>query len=707
MEPGHAYGQKGCFPNVKLDTGVGHVVIENVEPSVDCGRFRVKSVVGDQVEVAADIFRDGPDLLQAVIRYRGPQHSKWQETPMTPLENDRWTGSFSTDHTGRWRFTIEAWTDEFGTWRRKLLKKLEVGENVDLELEEGARFIEARVSAIPAKERKDVEAAVKAIRGDSNDPAPKGKSKSKTKKKATPDAGAETPALGGQLESGATTSDGAPSGFTDPRVVAALSDVVASAMAKYPDRSRSTKLRPEAEITVDRERARFGAWYEFFPRSTGTKTKHGTFKTATKHLQYVADMGFDVVYLPPIHPIGTAFRKGKNNSLEAGPKDVGSPWAIGGPEGGHDAIHPDLGTIDDFDAFVAEAERLGMEVALDFAIQCSPDHPWVKEHPEWFHHRPDGTIQYAENPPKKYQDVYHVNFDTDNADELWIELKKIVNYWIDHGVKIFRVDNPHTKPFPFWEWLISNVQLEHPDVVFLAEAFTRPKVMNRLAKLGFTQSYTYFTWRNHKAEIQEYLTEITQTEMRHFFRPNFFANTPDILHEYLQVGGPPAFKIRLILASFLSPTYGIYSGFELFEGTPVKPGSEEYLDSEKYELRPRDFKNQPNIVPYITRVNDIRRKHPALTELTNIHFHTVDKENIMAFSKSSPDGEKILVVININPFHWEEGTVSLDLDALGVDAAQSFEVHDLISDSKFVWHGPHNYVRLEPHEPAHVFRIGG
>ena len=696
---------------MKLDTGAGHVVIENVAPSVDCGRFRVKSIAGDQVEVTADIFRDGPDLLQAVIRFRGPQHPRWQEVPMAPLENDRWGGSFSTDHIGRWRFSIEAWTDHFGSWRRKLLKKLEVGEKVDLELEEGARLIETALTRIPAKERGEIAAVVDAIRGEA--PATKPVKKSgkaaaaEASKAAEASAREEVPAPGGQLESGATTAHGAPAGFTDPRVVAALSDIVGSAMARYPDRSHSTKLKPEIEITVERERARFGAWYEFFPRSTGTKTKHGTFKTASKHLQYVADMGFDVVYLPPIHPIGTAFRKGKNNSLEATAKDVGSPWAIGAPEGGHDGIHPELGTITDFDAFVAEAERLGMEVALDFAIQCSPDHPWVTQHPEWFHHRPDGTIQYAENPPKKYQDVYHVNFDTDNADELWTELKKVVDYWINHGVKIFRVDNPHTKPFPFWEWLISSVHEQHPDVIFLAEAFTRPKVMNRLAKLGFTQSYTYFTWRNHKAELEEYLTDLTQTDMRHYFRPNFFANTPDILHEYLQVGGPAAFKIRLILAAFLSPTYGIYSGFELFEGTPVRPGSEEYLDSEKYELRPRDFKSEPNLVSYITRVNDIRRKHPALAELTNITFHPVDKENVMAFSKSSADGETILVIININPFHWEEGTVALDLAAIGVDAAQSFEVHDLISDAKYMWHGPHNYVRLEPHEPAHVFRIGG
>jgi starch synthase (maltosyl-transferring) len=655
---------------VKLDTKPGHVVIERIEPAIDCGRFRTKAVVGDLVEVAADIFKDGPELIQAMLRYRGPGDSKWLESPMTLVENDRWSGSFSPTQIGRYRYAIEAWTDRFGTWRRDLIKKVEAGQTLDLELEEGAGIIEARLRAIPAAERSAVAQAVEKMRS----PAPRKKG----------------------------------SDFSDPRVTAAMSDAVGIAMTKYSSRSGSSTSKPVLEMTVDRERARFGAWYEFFPRSTGTKSKHGTFKTAMKRLPAIADMGFDVVYLPPIHPIGTAFRKGPNNSLEAGPDDVGSPWAIGAKEGGHDAIHPDLGTLDDFDAFVAEAERLGMDVALDFAIQCSPDHPWVTEHPEWFHHRPDGTIKYAENPPKKYQDVYPVNFDTDDAPALWAEARRVVQHWIDHGVRIFRVDNPHTKPFSFWEWLIADVQEDHPDVLFLSEAFTRPKVMAQLAKLGFTQSYTYFTWRNHKAEIIEYMTELTTTEMAHYFRPNFFANTPDILHEYLQEGGPPAFKIRLILAAFLSPTYGIYSGYELFENVPVKPGSEEYLDSEKYQLRPRDFKKPPNIVPYITKINDIRRKHPALAEFTNLHFHHTDKDHILAFSRTSSDGETILVVVNINPHHWEDTTVNLDLQQLGVDPAQSFEVHDLISGAKYMWHGPSNYVRLDPfEEPAHVFRIGG
>jgi starch synthase (maltosyl-transferring) len=654
---------------VKPDPKAGHVVIERIEPQLDGGRFRTKAIVGDVIDVSADIFRDGPDLLQAVLKAKGPNTKGWLESPMTMVENDRWAGSFSPDHIGVWRYTIEAWTDHFATWRRLLVRKVEVGDDIELELEEGARLIEARIPKLPSKKRREIMDVVTAIRT-----APK-------EHKWT---------------------------FQDPRVVAVLSDATSLAMQGYPDRRGSSTYKPALETYVDRERARTGAWYEFFPRSTGAKGKHGTLKTAAKRLPEIADMGFDVVYLPPIHPIGSAFKKGKNNSLEAKPDDVGSPWAIGGPEGGHTAIHPKLGTMDDFDAFVAEAERNNLEVALDFAIQASPDHPWVKEHPEWFHHRPDGSIRYAENPPKKYQDVYHVNFDTENAAELWQELKSILDHWIEHGVKIFRVDNPHTKPFPFWEWVIEEIHAEHPDVIFLAEAFTRPKVMAQLGKLGFTQSYTYFTWRNTKHELIEYMTELTTSEWRHFFRPNFFVNTPDILHEYLQTGGKPAFKIRLILAALMSPTYGVYSGYELFENVPVTEGSEEYLDSEKYELKARDFKAQPNLVAYIKGVNDIRHKHPAFNEIDNITFHHTDKDSILAFSKSSPDRESLLVVVNLNPFHWEESTLHLDLEALGVEPYHPFEVRDLITDERYVWHGPDNYVRLDPHhEPAHIFKIGG
>jgi starch synthase (maltosyl-transferring) len=653
---------------LKQDLQRGHVIIENVAPQIDCGEARAKAVVGDLFEVTADIFRDGPALLKAVIRYRGPGDTKWLEAPMAHDVNDAWTGAFRPDRIGRWRYAIEAWTDHFGTWRRDFIKRIEANQDVDVEIEEGVRLILERVKAAGAKDGKILKAAVDAVHS-----APKGVT-----------------------------------GPDDPRAVAILDERVDVIMARVAGRTGSTTSKPALELTVDRERARFGAWYELFPRSTGTKTKHGTFKTAQTELARIADMGFDVVYLPPIHPIGKKFRKGRNNTLEATDKDVGSPWAIGSAEGGHKDVNPALGTIADFDRFVAEADRLGLEIALDFAIQCSPDHPWVKEHPEWFNHRPDGSIRYAENPPKKYQDIYPINFDTTDKEGLWNELRAILDHWIDHGVKIFRVDNPHTKAFTFWEWVIDDIQTRHPDTIFLAEAFTRPKVMKKLAKIGFTQSYTYFTWRNTKEELTEYMLELTQTEMAHYFRPNFFANTPDILHEYLQTGGPPSFKVRLILAALLSPSYGIYSGYELFENVPVKWGSEEYLSSEKYELRPRDWDRPDSLVGFMTKLNDIRRKHPVLHELANIAFHHVDKENLIAFSKTSPGEDPILAIVNLNPFNWEEGTVYLDAAALGIDPWQAFEVHDLVTDTTYVWNGPENYIRLDPYdEPAHIFRVRG
>jgi starch synthase (maltosyl-transferring) len=643
-------------------------VIEAIRPSVDCGRFRAKAVIGDRVPVGADVFRDGTAELRAVVRYRAGGSSRWAEAPLAHEGNDAWAGGFEPDRVGHYQYAIEAWTDHFATWRRDLKKKVDAGHDVSLELEEGALIVERRIAAAGARDAKQLTKAVTALR--------------------TP--GAKK----------------GPADKPDRRILAALDAKLEELMARNPDRSDAAKSQV-FELTVDRERARFGAWYELFPRSTGAKGKHGTFKTAAKALDRIADMGFDVVYLPPIHPIGSSFRKGKNNSLEAGPGDIGSPWAIGSKDGGHKDVHADLGTIEDFDAFVAAADKLGLEVALDFAIQCSPDHPWVTEHPEWFIQRPDGSIQYAENPPKKYQDIYPINFDTTDKEGLWNELRSVLEHWISHGVKIFRVDNPHTKAFTFWEWVIDELKVKDPDLIFLAEAFTRPKVMQQLAKLGFTQSYTYFTWRNTKHELTEYLEELSGTEMADYFRPNFFANTPDILHEYLQAGGPPAFKIRLILAAFLSPTYGIYSGYELFENTPVKEGSEEYLDSEKFELKHRDYDQRGTLGPYLTRVNEVRRKHRALAELTNLTFHATDKDNVMAFSKRSQDGETLLVVVNLNPYFWEESTVHLDLAALGVGHDEPFEVHDLISDTRYVWNGPHNYVRLDPHvEPAHVFLVG-
>ncbi len=644
----------------------GHILIEHVSPQVDCGRYEAKAVEGDVVEVTADIFRDGTDVLQAVVRFRGPGATKWSEVPMRSVGNDHWVGSFQPSRIGVWEYAIEAWTDHFATWRRDLATKVEAGQDVNVELEEGAMRIESRLGTVPARQRKTLVKAIELLRA---------------------------PNRGAQAK-------------VDRRVKAALDETIARIMGRYPDRAGSTISKPTLTLSVDRERARFGAWYEFFPRSTGQAGHHGTFKTAAKELARIADMGFDVVYLPPIHPIGTTFRKGKNNTLEGGRGDVGVPWAIGGKEGGHKSIHPDLGTIDDFDDFVAEARAHGLEVALDYAIQCSPDHPWVKEHPEWFHHRPDGTIKYAENPPKKYQDIYPINFDTPDREALWRELKSVLDYWISHGVKIFRVDNPHTKSFFFWKWVIRELKAEHPDLILLSEAFTRPHVMYALAKLGFTQSYTYFTWRNEKGELQEYLTELTQTEAATYFRPNFFVNTPDILHEYLQTGGPPAFKIRLVLAAFLSPSYGVYSGYELFENVPVHEGSEEYLNSEKYELKHRDWNRPDNLAPYISRINEIRHKHPSLAELTNVHFHHTDKGSVMCFSKTTSGYDPILVIVNLNPLHWEEATVHLDLEALRIDPVQAFEVNDLLTDTTFVWHGPSNYVRLDPmDEPAHIFRV--
>ncbi|MGH2703494.1 MAG: alpha-1,4-glucan--maltose-1-phosphate maltosyltransferase, partial [Actinomycetota bacterium] len=499
----------------------GHVIIEGVEPQVDCGRYRAKAIAGDEIGVGADIYRDGPSVLAAAVRFRGPGDKKWSESRMAHVGNDRWAGSFAPDRIGVWEFAIEGWTDRFATWRRDLVKRVEAGQDVDAELQEGAQILEDHLRALPAAERKKVKEAIVALRLPGEHPK---------------------------------------SNFEDVRIKAALDEHTAELMSRHHSRAGSTVTKPAYQLTVDRELARFGAWYEFFPRSTGRTGEHGTFDTATEELARIADMGFDIVYLPPIHPIGTTYRKGRNNTLDPGEDDVGVPWAIGSPDGGHTVVHPDLGTLDDFKRFTKETERHGLEVALDFAIQCSPDHPWVTEHPEWFEHRSDGSIRYAENPPKKYQDIYPINFDTEDREGLWTELKGVLDFWIDAGVKIFRVDNPHTKALPFWEWAIGSVKSEHPDVILLSEAFTRPKVMKGLAKLGFTQSYTYFTWRNTKDELTEYMTELSTTDMAKYFRPNFFTNTPDILHEYLQTGGRPAFKVRLILAALLSPAYGIYSG---------------------------------------------------------------------------------------------------------------------------------------------------
>ncbi len=596
------------------------VVIENITPQVDCGRFPVKRVVGEAVAVEADVFADGHDVVRCVLLYRSERATEWSRVPMAPLGNDRWTARFVPREMGRYRFTVSAWVDHLATWRRDLAKKQEAGQDVSVDLLRGKQLEQAGV---------------------------------------------------------------------DPDIV--------------------IEHEPPLEVEVDREKARYSTWYELFPRSTATKPgSHGTFADVEARLPYVAKMGFDVLYLPPIHPIGLKERKAPNNKPNATKQDVGSPWAIGGAAGGHKAIHPDLGSLEDFKRLLAKASDLGIELALDIAFQCSPDHPYVREHPEWFLKRPDGTIQYAENPPKKYQDIYPFNFETEAWNELWEELKSVFEFWIHQGVRIFRVDNPHTKPFPMWQWIIAEVKSSYPDVLFLSEAFTRPKVMYRLAKLGFTQSYTYFSWRNTKAELIQYFTELNRPPVSDFFRPNLWPNTPDILPEFLQFGGRPAFALRLVLAATLGASYGIYGpAFELLEHEPREPGAEEYLDSEKYQLRVWDLDRPDSLRDFITRVNRIRRENAPLHTDRGLRFHAIDNDSLLAYSKTTDEGkESILVIVNVDPHHAHSGWLDLDLMDLGVASDRPYQVHDLLSGARFLWQGARNYVSLDPtHTPAHIFRI--
>jgi starch synthase (maltosyl-transferring) len=642
--------------------GTRRVVIEAVEPQVDGGRFPVKRSVGEEVRVEADVFTDGHDQMAAALLFRREADPAWTEVPMAPLSNDRWQGSFTVATLGHYRFTIRGWIDRFGTWRRDLAKRIEADQDVAADLLIGAGHIEQAVRRAHGEARRKLRRWADRLRSLPGDPV-----------------AAEE----------------------------ALDDELAALMAAHADRRNGARLDHEVTVVVDRERARFGSWYEFFPRSAATEPgRHGTLQDATKRLDYVASMSFDVVYLPPIHPIGHTFRKGLNNDPQGGPDAVGSPWAIGSEEGGHTAIHPDLGTMEDFDRLVERARELGMEVAMDLAYQCSPDHPWVRDHPEWFRHRPDGTIQYAENPPKKYQDIYPLDFETPAWRELWTELKRVVDFWIGHGLRMFRVDNPHTKPFPFWEWLITDVKAEHPDVIFLAEAFTRPKVMYRLAKLGFTQSYTYFAWRNGKWDLEQYFTELSQTPVREFFRGNLWPNTPDILTEYLQTGGRPAFMIRLVLAATLGANYGIYGpAFELCENRAVTPGSEEYLDSEKYQVRSWDLDAPHSLADFIGRVNRIRRDNPALLQDRTLRFHRVDNDQLIAYSKTV-GANAMLMVVDLDPHRRHGGWLDLDLSALGVEHDREYQVHDLLTDSYYLWSGGRHYVELDPFVvPAHVFRV--
>jgi starch synthase (maltosyl-transferring) len=664
------------------------VVVDRVEPEIDGGRFPIKRTIGESVDVTATIFADGHDVVVAVLRDRhhapgfgnrdsgfvvedtrritnpgripSPESripSPWREAPMTMVApgTDRWTARFAVESIGWHEFHIVAWVDRFLTWRRDIRVKAAAGQDVSLELLEGSLIV--REAAGRADES---HAAL-------------------------------------LLEHADTLSDPTPPA---ERIEIALDDGLAAAMALCPDRSRATESRPH-RVWVDRARARFGAWYEMFPRSAGPDaSRSGTFREARAELTRIADLGFDVVYLPPIHPIGATFRKGRNNAPVAGPSDPGSPWAIGALAGGHTAVDPGLGTLDDFDAFRAEAERLNLEVALDLAWQASPDHPWIREHPEWFRHRPDGTIRYAENPPKKYQDIVPFDFESEDWRALWQALLDVTLFWVDRGVRIFRVDNPHTKTFGFWEWMIEQAHARHPDVLFLSEAFTRPALMRFLAKLGFTQSYTYFTWRNTKSELVDYFTELTTTEVREYLRPNLFANTPDILHAFLQHGGRPAFEARLLLASTLGANYGIYSGFELAEGQAV-PGTEEYADSEKYQIRKWDWDRPGHINELIARVNAIRREHSALQVDRTLRFHATDNPEIIAYSKASLDGsETLLMVVNLDPRHMQHGHVQVPQDLrrpFGAGrGATIYSVVDLLDDTRYDWRGEWNYVRFDP-----------
>jgi starch synthase (maltosyl-transferring) len=657
----------------------GRIPIVDIHPMVDCGRRPAKAVAGETFRVRATVPLEIPQAAGANVVLRDPSGVKGPWTPMRCVNPglDLWEAEVTPAGEGRWTYAVEAWSDPIAFWRRAAERKIPAGVDVAVVLEQGAQLFERAARRAPKGAARDqLAATVVALRDES--------------RSAT------------------------------ERLACATAPEVTAVLARYPLREAVTSSA-KLPLQVDRKRALFGSWYEFFPRSEGAfvdpegraQSRSGTLRTAAERLPAIADMGFDVVYLPPVHPIGRANRKGPNNSTVAGPDDPGSPWAIGSPDGGHDAIHPALGTIEDFDAFVARARELGLEIALDFALQVSPDHPWVTKHPDWFTTLPDGTIAYAENPPKKYQDIYPINFDKD-PEGIAEECERVLRYWMDHGVRIFRVDNPHTKPIVFWERLIESINRTDPDVIFLAEAYSRPALKYGLARHGFHQSYTYFTWRNTKEEVEGYLRELSG-EAAAYLRPNLWVNTPDVLNEYLQHGGRPAFKIRAALASTLSPTWGCYSGFELYENTPVRPGSEEYLDSEKYYYRPRDWagaqERGASLAPYLKRLNEIRRAHPALQELRNLHFHHADQDTVTVYSKrkwteGDPATEDlVIVVVSVDPHNVAEATVSLDMDALGLEWHERFTVHDEITGTEYEW-GQHNYVRLDPQgEPAHIFTL--
>lgn len=662
------YQRKPSVSNRKFD-GRRRVVIERISPEIDDGRYPAKRVAGETVIVGADIFSDGADIVRADLCYRAKSSKAWKRVPMKPVVNDRWEGTFAVGDPGIWEFTIEAWVDHFQTWRRGLIKKIEAGQDVVLELQMGAAMIDDTAGRAPKKD------AVRLL----------------------------------ELASVVTTAE------RKIAESAAQCDELHNLMQRYPDKAFAAQYGRILEIKVDQKKAGFSSWYELFPRSWAEEPgKHGSFKECLRMLPLISRMGFDVVYLPPIHPIGSTKRKGKNNALVAQPDDPGSCWAIGSSDGGHKAVHPELGTLKDFEAFVREADDHGISIAMDIAFQCSPDHPYVKQHPQWFKWRPDGTVQFAENPPKKYEDILPIDFETEDWENLWIELKSVMLFWIEKGVRIFRVDNPHTKAFLFWDWAISEIQKEYPDTVFLAEAFTRPKVMARLAKGGFSQSYTYFTWRNTKKDLQEYLTELTTTEVKEYMRPNFWPNTPDILHEELQAGHRSTFITRMVLAATLSSNYGMYGpAYELCEHVPVRKGKEEYLDSEKYEIKRWDMDRPGNIRAEITAVNRIRKDNPALQQTNDIEFVRVDAgegfehDMLMAYLKRSPDGGNIiLTVVNLDPQNTHTGWLRFPLERFELPHTHRFRVEDLLSGRTYEWDSEWNYVELNPEQvPVHIFKV--
>ncbi|MGB3589352.1 MAG: alpha-1,4-glucan--maltose-1-phosphate maltosyltransferase [Tunicatimonas sp.] len=643
--------------------GKQRVIIANVDPQVQNGQFPIKRSVGEAVQVEADIFADSHDKIRSFVQFRKEGENNWQEVPMNPVMNDRWTATFIPESIGFYEFTVSGYIDHYASWQYGLRKKHEASQDISVEMRIGADMLDDIAKRAKGKDQQQISDVANRLRN---------------------------------------TSD------ADEAVAMALSDDITELVGKHYDRSNASYYAPAIPVEVERKKALFSSWYEFFPRSTSRERgKHGNFQTASAILPRVAEMGFDVVYLPPIHPIGKKHRKGLNNALTANQGDPGSCWAIGSDEGGHKAIHPELGTLEDFKKFIKQANELDIEIALDIAFQCAPDHPYVEEHPQWFKWRPDGTVQYAENPPKKYQDILPINFETEDWENLWQELKSVIAYWIDKGVTIFRIDNPHTKSFKFWQWCIKEIRTKNPEIIFLAEAFTRPRIMEWLAKPGFNQSYTYFTWRQNPYELREYMLELTQGPMRNYFRPNFWPNTPDILTPDLVHGGEPAHIMRLVLAATLSSNYGLYGPvYEFVVNTPY-PGKEEYLDSEKYEIKHWDWDAETRIREIITIINRVRKDNPALQSTANVIFAEVHNDQILAYAKKDTDtGNTMFMVVNMDPYHTQSAYLKVPMYELGMNMDQPYRLEDQISGAHYTWHGEWNYVELNPFQiPAHVFKV--